>query len=41
MTIHNIAFQGRFDRSIFNFLGLPARGHMTSMASNIMAASAS
>jgi starch synthase len=27
MTIHNIAFQGRFDRSIFNFLGLPARAN--------------
>jgi starch synthase len=23
ITIHNIAFQGRFDRSIFEFLGLP------------------
>ena len=27
MTIHNIAFQGRFDRSIFNFLGLPPRAN--------------
>ena len=25
MTIHNIAFQGRFDRAIFGELGLPAR----------------
>ena len=24
MTIHNIAFQGRFDRTIFDLLGLPA-----------------
>src|SRR5581483_8822084 len=23
MTIHNIAFQGRFDRSVFDYLGLP------------------
>ncbi|HVW73636.1 MAG TPA: glycogen synthase GlgA [Rhizomicrobium sp.] len=27
MTIHNIAFQGRFDRSIFNFLDLPAQAN--------------
>jgi starch synthase len=27
MTIHNIAFQGRFDRSIFNFLGLPPQAN--------------
>ena len=24
LTIHNIAFQGRFDRSVFDALGLPA-----------------
>jgi starch synthase len=27
MTIHNIAFQGRFDRSIFDFLGLPPQAN--------------
>ncbi len=27
MTIHNIAFQGRFDVSIFPFLGLPPRAY--------------
>ena len=27
MTIHNIAFQGRFSRSIFNFLGLPSQAN--------------
>jgi starch synthase len=27
MTIHNIAFQGRFDQSIFNFLRLPAQAN--------------
>jgi starch synthase len=27
ITIHNIAFQGRFDRSIFNFLGLPSQAN--------------
>ena len=27
MTIHNIAFQGRFSRSIFDFLGLPAQAN--------------
>jgi starch synthase len=27
MTIHNIAFQGRFSRSIFDFLGLPPQAN--------------
>jgi len=27
MTIHNITFQGGFDRSIFNFLGLPPQAN--------------
>jgi starch synthase len=27
LTIHNIAFQGRFDRAIFDFLGLPAEAY--------------
>jgi starch synthase len=27
LTIHNIAFQGRFDRSIFDFLGLPPQAN--------------
>ena len=27
MTIHNIAFQGRFDRAIFDFLGLPPQAN--------------
>jgi len=27
MTVHNIMFQGRFDRTIFNFLGLPPQAN--------------
>lgn len=27
ITIHNIAFQGRFDRLVFDFLGLPQRAY--------------
>jgi starch synthase len=29
ITIHNIAFQGRFDRAIFDFLGLPSHAYAT------------
>ena len=41
MTIHNMAYQGKFDRTLAGAIGLPPDAPSTFTASNITAASAS